>query len=382
MRVLHLTSGNLFGGIEVCQRTVAQYRHVADWTLEFGMCFDGQIARELRELGVPVTLLGEVRFSRPWTIAAARRRLRQHLRAEAYDVVICDELWVHGIFAPTVRKSGVPLALWLHDKHGRRGLLERLAVATPPDFVICNGRYSHGAVPTFLPGVPSQIIHCPVAAPSGEDSESREVIRQRFDTPADAVVILQVGRWEAHKGHRLHLEALGQLRDVPGWVCWQVGQPQRPEEQAYFAEIERLGRRLGIADRVRYLGWQPQLKPIFRAADIFCQPNINPEPFGLVFIEAMYSGLPVLATPLGGPCEIVTEDTGRLVSENDPAELASSLRELMASPERRRQLAAGGPARAATLCDPPQQVHKLTTYMAQQRDRLSMSRPSAVGTAT
>jgi len=368
--MLHLSSGNLFGGIEVCERAVAQYRHVSDWELEFGFCFDGKIAAELRELDVPVHHLGEVRYSRPWTIAAARRRLRQLLAARVYDCVICDELWVHGIFAPTIRARNMPLGLWLHDKHGRRGLLERLAVMTPPDFVVCNGRYSGDAVPTFLPRVPFRIVHCPVAPPTANNLQPRSSVRRSFQTADDAVVVLQVGRWEPHKGHRFHLEALAQLRDVPDWVCWQVGQPQRPEERAYFAEIQELGERLGIADRVRYLGWQPDLERVFQSADIFCQPNISPEPFGLVFIEAMYHGLPVVATPLGGPCEIITADTGVLVSEQDSRELAGCLRELITSSERRQHLSRGGPARARLLCDPAQQVQRLTTFLAEQMSRL------------
>src|SRR5262249_19810589 len=156
--------------------------------------------------------------------------------------------------------------------------------------------------------------YCALTPPAvNREPDSRAQVRHEFATANDAIVILQVSRLEQHKGHPLHLEALGKIRDVPGWVCWQIAGPQRPAEVTYLQELKNQAERLGIAERVRWLGWQPDLGRVFGAADVYCQPNSAPEPFGLTFVEAMWSGLPVVTTAIAGPLEIVTNDSGLLV---------------------------------------------------------------------
>ena len=87
------------------------------------------------------------------------------------------------------------------------------------------------------------------------------------------------------------------------------------------------------------------------AADIYCQPNTGPEPFGIAFVEALYAGLPVVTTNLGAAPEIVTDDCGILVppvSDN----LIAALSDLIQDTIRRLRLSAAGPKRAAALGDP------------------------------
>jgi glycosyltransferase involved in cell wall biosynthesis len=184
-------------------------------------------------------------------------------------------------------------------------------------------------------------------------------VRASFQTPEDATVILQISRLEPHKGQLAHLEALALLRDLPAWVCWQVGSVQKPEEIQYFEDIKNAAVRLGIEDRVRFLGWQPDVQKLIAAADIYCQPNIYPEPFGITFIEALYARKPVVATSLGGPKEIVDDSCGFLIAPNDAPLLADTLRELIGNERLRNELGAAGPLRAQRLCDPATQMRQL-----------------------
>ena len=82
------------------------------------------------------------------------------------------------------------------------------------------------------------------------------------------------------------------------------------------------------------------------SADIHCQPNTGPEPFGIAFVEALYAGLPVVTTRLGGALEIVNETCGVLVPPGDAGALAAALRRLIADPAERSRLGRAGPARA------------------------------------
>jgi glycosyltransferase involved in cell wall biosynthesis len=388
-RVLHLGAGNLFGGIEVNLLTLARFRDACpDMRTEFGFCFDGKAAAELRQLGCAAHLFGAARLSRPWTVLAARRRLRQLLAGTSYDAVVCHETWVHTLFAPEVHRLGIPLVFWAHDRHtGAGGWLKRLARRQRPDRVVCNSRYSAETMPAFFPGVPCTVIYCPVAPPPRPAAEgSRAEFRRRCDTAEGAVVIVQVGRWEPHKGHLAHVEALGRLRDVPGWVCWQVGAPQQPPERAYQEEVVAAAHKNGVAERVRFLGWQPDLGAVLAAADIYCQPNVRPEPFGITLVEALYAGLPVVASAEAGPLEIVTPDCGALAPPGDVPALSRALGDLVSDPARRGRLGERGPARAGALCDPTQQIRLLAEWLSGGRraspDAAAGSRPARANSMT
>ena len=109
-------------------------------------------------------------------------------------------------------------------------------------------------------------------------------------------------------------------------------------------------------------------------ADIYCQPNTSPEPFGLAFIEALSAGLPVVSTALGGALEILDKSCGIVVPSNDPGELASALSGLISNKTERIRLGRGGPARAARLCDPGQQLDHMYQILSRLSSSLTFSR--------
>src|SRR5258708_10528589 len=103
MRVLHLSAGNLYGGIETLLATLARHRSLCPaMQPHFALCFAGRLNDELEDAGVPVDLLGNVRISRPWTVWQARRRLRGLLDRQHVDAVITHGCWPHALFAPVV----------------------------------------------------------------------------------------------------------------------------------------------------------------------------------------------------------------------------------------------------------------------------------------
>src|SRR5690349_15662317 len=125
MRVLHLHSGNLYGGVETLLVTLSRLRsHAPDMEPELGLCFEGRLAEELRASGVVVRMMGEARVSRPWTVLRARRRLRELLARERFDAAICHAPWAQGVFGPAVRGAGVPLVFFLHGPARGRHWIE------------------------------------------------------------------------------------------------------------------------------------------------------------------------------------------------------------------------------------------------------------------
>ena len=121
--------------------------------------------------------------------------------------------------------------------------------------------------------------------------------------------------------------------------------------------------RLGIADRVRFLGHRSDVPVLLNLSDIFCQPNLAPEPFGVSMVEAMAAGLPVVTSAAGGALEIVNESCGVLVPVGDAKALAAALERLIQDSAERERLGRAGPIRASELCDPATQTRRFGALM-------------------
>jgi glycosyltransferase involved in cell wall biosynthesis len=174
-----------------------------------------------------------------------------------------------------------------------------------------------------------------------------------------AVVITQVCRPSPHKGNLELVRALAKLHDMQNWVCLQVGRPVLLAQAEYLERVKQAATDLGIAERVHFLGYRSDLDRLLAASDIHCQPNTEPEPFGIAFVEALYAGLPVVTTAIGGALEIVNEQCAILTPAGDIAALAAALAELLLNRELRERLGSNGPARARQLCDPARQMARL-----------------------
>src|SRR3954469_3983011 len=116
VRVLHVYSGNLFGGIETMLLTLARLRGLCpSIEPEIALAFEGRLATELKSTEIMLHKLPEVRASRPHTIPVARRALAEILAARHYDRVICHAAWSQAMFGGVVKRANVPLVYWAHD---------------------------------------------------------------------------------------------------------------------------------------------------------------------------------------------------------------------------------------------------------------------------
>jgi glycosyltransferase involved in cell wall biosynthesis len=364
MRPLHVTSGRLFGGIEQMLVTIARSGAAlpgADGT--FAVAAPGRLEEELRHAGAKVSALGDVRLSRPASVVQARSRLARLIDVDRPSALICHAPWSFALFAPVARRRGVPVVLWQHDAASGGSLVERWARRTRADLTVCNSHWTAKTASALQPGVPAVVIHPPVMVPE-YPANARGELRRELQADVSDVVILSASRFEPWKGHLNLLLALGRLASAPAWTMWIAGDAQRSHEQAYAAELRREVDRLGIAPRVRFLGERRDVARLMRAADLYCQVNDGPEPFGVVFAEALLSGLPVVAANLGGVPEIVSDHCGRLVAAGDLEGLASTLRDLISSPELRARLGAAGPSHAAARCAPAVVLPQLARALA------------------
>ncbi len=361
MRLLHVSSGNLYGGVERALVAFARAASPAttDLRQSFALGYNGRLRGELEAAGADVVTFGAARARKPWTIWRARRELASVIAGLGSPLaVIAHSPWALAVLGQAPRDAGALTVLYLHNPPAQALWPDGWARRTAVDLVIANSQYTAGASRPFLPAVPIVCLHPPVELPA-ISPDDRLRVRRELGTGEDDVVILQASRMEAWKGHTALVEALAALGHVPGWTAWIAGGAQRPSERVYVLSVRRAVTAAGLEPRVRFTGERADIARLAAAADIYCQVNRDPEPFGVAFIEALGAGLPVVTTAAGGAPEIVATDCGRLVAPGDATALTTALSELIRSAPLRRTLGARGPARARALCDGPTQLARL-----------------------
>jgi glycosyltransferase involved in cell wall biosynthesis len=212
----------------------------------------------------------------------------------------------------------------------------------------------------MYPNLAPQVVYSPM--PEFETLsrvEIRPFVREELKTPRNACVIIQVSRMEAWKGHEPHLLALRQLRDNHDWFCWMVGGPQNDSEVRYFEGLQKLAHRLGISDRVRFLGQRKDVPRLLAAADVFCQPNTGTEGFSWVFMEAFAASLPIVTSAIGGADELVDACSGVLLPPGDADALARALEKFIGNPDLCQRMGEAGYRRVHQMCDRARQIQQL-----------------------
>jgi glycosyltransferase involved in cell wall biosynthesis len=164
------------------------------------------------------------------------------------------------------------------------------------------------------------------------------VDRARLATPESAFVIVGVGRFVPRKGFDCLIEAAAK---VAGAYVWLVGDGQER------TNLQEQAARLGIADRVRFAGWQTDPGPYLAAADVSCMPSSH-EPLGNVILEAWASGRPVVAARSEGPMWMMHDgQDGLMFDIGDAAGLAAALMRLRDETGLGERMVAGGQATLA-----------------------------------
>lgn len=208
--------------------------------------------------------------------------------------------------------------VWHYAEPKRRIILSALERATRLPHVAV----SHDAAETIrrmLPGCRVSVI------PNGVDIErfkprARDAARSRFGLEPNQKLVGTAGRLVAVKGHDVLIHAAAHLPAGTGIAIAGDG----PELQG----LRELASKLGIAERIRFLGHTDQIEFLLPAFDVFCLPSHN-EGMPRSILEAQACGLPVVATDVGAVREAVCKETGRIVPAGDSAALAAAITDVM-----------------------------------------------------
>ena len=285
----------------------------------------------------------------PWTLAfniALVPRAERDMRLEPPDVLHAHD-WLVAYAAAVLKDlAATPLVATIHaTEHGRHG--GRLPGPTQ--------RFIH-RVERWLVAEAERVVTCSaymreqVARHLGADVDLLETIANEVDVrsfahrtppvraelwPEDRPLLLFAGRLEYEKGVQTLLEALPLLdATLPGAGLVVAG------DGTYRSTLEDLSRSMGLERRVRFEGFveERRLHALYAAADVAVVPSLY-EPFGLVALEAMASGTPLVVSDTGGLREIVVDEvSGLRFRPGDAAALARAVARVVLEPETSARL--------------------------------------------
>ncbi len=181
--------------------------------------------------------------------------------------------------------------------------------------------------------------------------------RQTARSAEDPVILCGIGRLHPQKGFDLLVQALAPLRDHPvNWQCWLVG------DGAEKTMLENSIFELGLQDQIKLLGWRDDIPELLAQADMFVMPS-RFEGYPYVLLEAMASGLPVIASKVGGVEEIITDHVdGILVAAQDVQALAGEIARLLNEPQLRADLGQAAHNKAQTFDQQKIKTRMLAIY--------------------
>jgi glycosyltransferase involved in cell wall biosynthesis len=364
LRVLHVHSGNLYGGVESLLLTLNRFTALsANLDFAHALAFEGRLARELREQQGKVFIMGAARTRNPLSVLRARRTLNKIIERFGCEIAICHMPWAHALFADTIRHARVPVAFWMHGAASGHWL-ERWAARKQPALVLCNSKFIAKDAKRLFPQVRVEPFAIPIEISSSKISEAEIAsLRRTVNTNIDSSVVTIVSRMEPSKGHLSLLEALSRIKARPNWTCWIVGGAQRSEEREYLACLEGYCSSHQMGDRVRFLGHRSDVDLVLRASNIYCQPNRGAEGFGLAIAEAAAAGLPIISTRIGAIPELVDDNGSILVEPGDVKNLAAAIEYLLDNPERQLELGRAARHKVINICNPRLQIRKLSEIL-------------------
>lgn len=167
--------------------------------------------------------------------------------------------------------------------------------------------------------------------------------RERVETEHNQITIGMAGRINRWKGQKLLVDAAEIVNKKYPDVVYNIAGDVYTGEEFIKEDLIAYIEQKGLTKSVKLLGQVNNMSEFYSGLDIFVLPSTQPEPFGLVVIEAMNFGLPVVATNHGGPVEIIDEGVdGYLVDWEDATEMADRITELIENPDKREQMGING----------------------------------------
>lgn len=306
--------------------------------MEFVFFEHGPWPEELSRAGYRVEVIEAGRLRRADRWLATVLRLRRLLLTRRPDLMLnwSAKTQLYGAPAAVLARMA-DRVVWWQQAIPTGFWLDRAATALPAVAVGCYSRAAAEAQERLKPRRPTFVVGAGSPVPPPEDGPPPLAL------PSDVPIVGLVGRLQPWKGQDRLLRAQALLRDrgaplhlvIVGGDSWGLS----PD---YSASLPRLIEELGLKDAVTMTGQVPDAGPYIRQMDVLVNAS-DPEPFGIVLLEGMARGVPVVAVDSGGPGDFIADGaTGMLARSGRPEDLADALEPLLRSVELRASIGAAG----------------------------------------
>jgi len=347
LRVCHIMSADLWAGAEVQLATTAAHLvKESAVSVSAVLLNEGQLAANLRRLGVPVAILDETRINSLGILIGLVRILRE----QRIDLVHTHRYkdTVLGLMA--ARIAGVPHAVrtmhglpepmkrWAHLKFGLYEALEKVALRFWADQVIAVSKDMAGILRrSGYPADRITHIHNGIDVGAVRPLRSRQEVRRELGVEPETYLIGAVGRLSPVKGHANFLRAARLvLHKQPRAKILIIG------DGPLNAELRAMATELRIDGACIFAGHRTDVHDLLPAMDVFVLPSLS-EGIPMALLEAMALGTPVVATAVGGIPEVVSHRVnGLLVHSGDERALSDACVALTVDRDLAGRLVANG----------------------------------------
>lgn len=319
-----------------------------EWSVVF--LEDGTMPEMARAAGAATYVLAAGHLRQVGKYARTVLDLRRIIKREQPSLVFSWMPKGHLYASPAAKLCGVPV-LWFQmgfPVKNRRSLIDRTLYALPADGIISCGSRGAELQREVTPHVPIRCVNLAVDVRrfDSERLPRPKDARIQLGLPVEGSIVGIVARLERWKGVHTLLRAAPRVLQQRSDVTFVVVGGPHPYDPAYAQELTAEVERLNLKAKFLMVGAQTDVALWMQAMDLFVHAS-NAEPFGIVIVEAMALGKPVIAGSLGGPTDIITERmNGLLVEFEDDTTLAARILEVLNDDELRCSLASGAKARA------------------------------------
>lgn len=295
----------------------------------------GDIPEFAISLGYKVRIIQVRRFRYIISTILVMWRIYEVLKTEKIDVVLTWMTLGHLYVSFPAYILGIP-AIWYQHGISNKAALDQVATAFPAKLVICCSKAAEASQKNLFFKRATSVVY-PAVDLDGINLSRTSKIQSRSILNIDwqGLIVMQVTRLEPYKGVHVFIEAAGKIIASRSDVLFIVVGGAHEYSPEYENQLNLAISEAKLEQKFLLVGRKPfsEIPYWLCAADIVVHPTVGPEPFGMVIIEAMALGRPVIASMIGGPLEIVENGIdGMLVQPNDPVFLANTIQALLNDP--------------------------------------------------
>ena len=312
---------------------------------------EGKLSDELTKKGIRVeySAVNPIRrYGRLVTIYPLWQTLKflNLLRKEKIQMINANGFHVMAVIAPAAKLCRIPL-LWTCHGWWPTGRLTGIFINTFVDKVIAVSDFVRNKLETEGYVHPSIIERVPLGIDSEKfgDQKPFDIIRCEFGLNKNTPLVGMIARFQDIKGHHVFVQMAAEICKTHPDVCFMMVGAEvfgRAIESDYARKVLELIRAFRLEANIILTGFRSDIPEILEAIDVLVVPS-EVETFGMVILEAMAAGVPVVSCAKGGPEEIIDDGkNGFLISEQNPIRLAQKVLYLIENPHVKKTMGVSG----------------------------------------